>query len=179
MLSPSPVPLPTGFVVKNGLNILLIISSGIPFPVSETFIIMFLSLPSVLIVIFPFTPFSAMECSALFIRFNNTCWSWCSSARVLGKDGARLSSTFISLTFNWYALSSTAVVIILLILHCFFSDLSWCSSARVLGKDGARLSSTFISLTFNWYALSSTAVVIILLILHCFFSGLLNSAHFE
>ena len=34
--SPSPVPSPTGFVVKKGLNILSRISAGIPGPVSET-----------------------------------------------------------------------------------------------------------------------------------------------
>ena len=34
-LSPSPVPFPTGFVVKNGSKILLAMSSGIPGPLSN------------------------------------------------------------------------------------------------------------------------------------------------
>lgn len=74
MLSPSPVPIPIGFVVKKGLNIFSKFSLLIPIPLSLILHITKSSSENVLIVINPF--FSRflylIACTALINKFNIT-----------------------------------------------------------------------------------------------------------
>jgi len=81
MLRPSPVPLPTSFVVKKGSKIRLRSASGIPRPVSATETQTYPSSSQDRTVM---TPFSSIACAALTRRFKNTRFIWLGRQRVRG-----------------------------------------------------------------------------------------------
>jgi len=69
--SPSPVPLPGSFVVKNGSKTFCKVSSDMPWPLSFTSMKTDMSSLDVLMVIKPSFS-SGIDCAALTIKFNST-----------------------------------------------------------------------------------------------------------
>src|SRR5262249_30599696 len=67
--SPSPVPFPTGFVVKKGSKMRVRFSRGMPQPLSRTDAT---AHPSSSRVVTTIRPFSAIACAAFTIRLTNT-----------------------------------------------------------------------------------------------------------
>ena len=105
MARPCPVPLPTGFVVKNGSKIRPRIASGIPAPVSA---ISMIAQPGSLRVVMAMVPLrssaflvpvasslvarSSMACAALTTRFKITWFSSLRSAITGGRSRSKKSS---------------------------------------------------------------------------------------
>ena len=102
VLSPSPVPLPVSFVVKNGSKMRACVSSSIPTPVSLTVsstlgpgvtLAKRLLRPaciSALAVVMRRSPPVGMASRAFTARFISTCSIWIGSTRTLPRSGARL-----------------------------------------------------------------------------------------
>ena len=83
-LSPSPVPSPTGFVVKNGSNTWRRCSGGMPGPLSSTTILTPFPLSAVRTVSTPSRPLALMAWAAFVKRLRSTCCSWYGSAEIFG-----------------------------------------------------------------------------------------------
>src|SRR3990172_2044964 len=87
---PSPVPLPTGFVVKKGSKSFSRFSSLIPGPVSlNSTSTKFASASFIFLVVMVRVPLPSSASAAFMIMFRKTCWSCEGSALTIDRDSSK------------------------------------------------------------------------------------------
>ena len=111
---PSPVPLPTGLVVKNGSNMRPIFSLAMPWPLSDTSTQTAAAAGSVPVRIVILPRSAVMACAAFTSRFMKT---WFSS------EGRQKTSGRVP-----YSFTTSAVYLISLLTMLSVESMPWCRS---------------------------------------------------
>ena len=127
---PSPVPLPTGLVVKNGSKILLTTSGGMPLPVSAT---RMRAVPSpgvsVSTVIRP-PPLPSMASPAFMHRLRRTCSIWLALPETCSGRSHRRASTLTFFIMSWCVTSLMVSETTALRSITLISAVSWRANRR-------------------------------------------------
>ncbi len=100
--SPSPVPSPSGLVVKNGSNTWAAMLSGIPGPLSVTSTATPSSQRRARTTMVPGRPVDAIAWAALLIRLTNTCWIWLGSMSGMGRSASTSSRASTRCAMSWF-----------------------------------------------------------------------------
>src|SRR6266545_3291905 len=104
---PSPVPLPSPLVVKNGSNTRAATSSDMPGPESVTLTATPSRVRFAVIQIPPLDPSLVIAWLALLMRFTNTCLIWLAFTSTSGRPGSTASVASILVAISWLRSSAS------------------------------------------------------------------------